>query len=627
MAITFHLIKMNYLSLYFLLLISILTGCSSNPGTIVLAKNGEAKITVALPSEASVSQQFAADELVKYLHKISDADFLIDTGTTENSPKITLSVNTDLKTESYSITADGSDIFLTGGSNRAVLYAVYDFLHRLGCQWLSPKFSFYKGKAEFIPHKSSLIYDVSHNIQEQPVFAYRKLDVEEGRTHNTQNLLQLIDWMPKLRFNTLMVPLDYGGNGRVQWDKWRKELTPELKKRGLMIEVGGHGYQNFLNANMIVKSQTGEEVTLFQQHPDWFGKDKNCNPSPAEYLVFNTSDQDAVNYFMDNILNYIREHPEIDIFDFWPPDGAHWAECPAFSALGSSQDRQARLANQVDSAIKKIRPDMQLEIIAYARALLPPENVSLNEDILVDFCPIDQSFEKQINNPSAENNANYVHAIRSWRKNFSGNISLYSYYRKYAWRSLPNIIPHYMQRDMQWYAKVPLQGISIYSEPGDWGTYELNYYTLGHLAWNPNCYVDSLINQFYTIRFGSDWKAVKEIYTSLENIVRKYSSIPFTELKPAQQISKAEKELEKHINKVQNIMQKSSNESLSRLLLMLKYAAYDLKIQERIASGNKREASEIIKDLVAFLENNRNKGVFVLSAKNNLSKYMKHYDI
>ena len=57
-----------------------------------------------------------------------------------------------------------------------------------------------------------------------------------------ENLRQMVEWMPKVGYNILVCPLDYGGNGRVRWDQWRAELTPELKKRGIMIEVGGIGY-------------------------------------------------------------------------------------------------------------------------------------------------------------------------------------------------------------------------------------------------------------------------------------------------------------------------------------------------------------------------------------------------
>ena len=63
-----------------------------------------------------------------------------------------------------------------------------------------------------------------------------------------------------------MIPFNYQGDGKVQWDNWREALTPELKKRDMLVEVGGHGYQNFLNAKM----EGGEVCST--NIPDWFGK-------------------------------------------------------------------------------------------------------------------------------------------------------------------------------------------------------------------------------------------------------------------------------------------------------------------------------------------------------------------
>jgi hypothetical protein len=373
-----------------------------------------------------------------------------------------------------------------------------------------------------------------------------------------------------------------------------------------------------------------DDSSLFKQHPDWFGKDKNCNPNSSEYLVFNTSNHDAVQYLINNILKYIKLHPEIDIFDFWPPDGARWAECPEFAALGSPLDRQAFLVNQVDSALKKVRPGLQLEMIAYQPVLLPPPTQHLNKDILVDFCPINQSFEKQIYDSSSRNNSEYADALLQWRKSFNGNIGLYSYYRKYAWRSLPNVIPHYMQYEMQWYAKVPLQGICSYAEPGDWFTYELNYYVLGHLAWNTNAHVDSLIDQFCHARYEAAWKIAKSVFNTLENTVRIYGNIPYTTVKPVRKIMDAEKELAKRMKEVQTAIRTlpgaNLSASLSRLLLMLQYADYDLQIQ-----GSRNSSTLIahknVEEMVSFLKENQDKGVFILPAKNDLLSFMKRYGL
>ena len=254
---------------------------------ILLASHKKAQCTIILPSNASETQVFAVSELARYLKQISDADFPVLHLQSLRAGAILIEINPQQENEAYSIKIQDQHIILTGGSDRAILYAVYDFLHRLGCVWAAPGFSLYNGLAEYIPDRTELFYESTQTVEEHPQLKFRKLDVEEGRSHDEENLKQLIDWMPKLRFNTLMVPLNYGGWGKVQWDHWRAALTPELKKRGIMIEVGGHGYQNFLNASM-------EDSSLFKKHPDWFGKDKNCRPTPDEYIVFNTSNPEAV---------------------------------------------------------------------------------------------------------------------------------------------------------------------------------------------------------------------------------------------------------------------------------------------------------------------------------------------
>jgi len=130
-------------------------------------------------------------------------------------------------------------------------------------------------------------------------------------------------------------------------------------------------------------------------------------------------------------------------------------------------------------------PPCRLEVLGYHTSITPPDSAKLDQSILLDFCPIGQRFDVQMSDSSAPQNVEYVANLKAWRAAFDGDISIYSYYRKYAWDSLPVLIPHYMLKDLQWYAKVPVQGVSTYAEPGDWCTYELNHYVLAALAWDP----------------------------------------------------------------------------------------------------------------------------------------------
>jgi hypothetical protein len=534
---------------------------------------------------------------------------------------VNLVVDTAISLERYRISLHHQRLSIEGGSGRALLYGVYDLLRRLGCRWPAPAFSFYHGSTTIIPRRDSLYVSISGTIDRAPVFAFRKLDVEEGRSHTSANLMKLVDWMAKAGFNTLQVPLNYGGAGRVEWDRWRTLLTPALEKRGLMIEVGGHGYQNFLNAGM-------EDSTLFIRHPSWFGRDKNCDPSPEEYEVFNTSDSGAVRYFIANIMAYLRSHPEIDIFDFWPPDGAHWDDCPGGDSMGTAEDRQARLANLVNAKIHEINPGIRLEIIAYAGALLPPDIVRLDPGILVDFCPIDQSYERQIYDSLSNQNRIYIKALNTWRKTFSGDIGLYSYYRKYAWHSLPNVIPHYIARDMKWYAGIPLQGISVYCEPGDWATYALNYYTLSRLAWNPDTNVDSLMGAFCHMLYGTQSETALLAYHALEHTVRRTGNIPFTTLKPPTELQDAQERLAKVNARLDSAIQAShgtsSIENLRKLGLAIDYAGQDLRILE-FKQTDPALARQHIAAMVDFLTRHKDEGVFLLRTSDNLERYLRYY--
>jgi hypothetical protein len=176
---------------------------------------------------------------------------------------------------------------------------------------------------------------------------------------------------------------------------------------------------------------------------------------------------------------------------------------------------------------------------------------------------------------------------------------------------------------------LPLQGISTYAEPGDWFTYELNHYVLSNLCWNVTINVDSLIDQYCIFRYGRFNKIARAAYSVLENIVPDYCSIPFSNLKPVGQINEAKSKVLKQIQALQKVQVKCEGEvkeNFSRLLLMMQYVYYDLEIQQLIsASDNTMIIEGKIKELLEFLKDNKDEGVFIISSKNELSWMSNHY--
>jgi hypothetical protein len=543
---------------------------------------------------------------------MSGADLPIQRGGDVPSRAIVLKVHFSklpVPPESYEISKRGERIAVTGErEGRALLYGTYALLDGLGCRFLAPQFNHYgttsipvgsvwlpslpkPQDAEVIPTKKTIVFTATQPITSHPKLAYRKLYIEEGISHDEQNLRQMIEWMPKVGYNVLVCPLDYGNRGRVKWDNWRAALTPELQKRGITIEVGGHGYENFLNAEM-------DGGRHFAEHPEWFGADEKGTRRKQKSFVFCTSNAAAVDFVTKSFLDYVAKRPEIQIFDFWPPDGARWCACAECAKLGEPPERQAKLLSHVSREVAKVRPDLKMEAIAYSSYIKPPQTERIDKSVLIDFCPIGQNFEFTLDDPAGHEmredgttpraNKQYFDALQDWRKRFDGPISIYSYYRRYAWDSLPVTLPWHMKREMAWYASIPTQGISTYSEPGDWFTYELNHYVLPALAWDREQDVDALVKKFVDARYGEASPVAISTYKTLADVVRRYCSVPFVSLKAEAEIDAASKRVDgigKELAAARDaVIQEGMKRHLDRLALVVEYVQRDLAVQKMRAA-------------------------------------------
>ena len=191
-----------------------------------------ALLIAVLVSSARAADNFAAQELDRYITAMTPGGQNKSTNEVRIDPSLTF----DGK-EMYKLALGERGFTITSTNINMALTGVYHLL------------DFYKGANEYVPPQMGAM-SFAGSMMWSPALKFRKLYVEEGHSHTPENLAQIVEWMPKVGFNTLVVPTDYGGNGKVKWDNFRARVTPECQKRGITIEVGGHGYQNFLNADM-----------------------------------------------------------------------------------------------------------------------------------------------------------------------------------------------------------------------------------------------------------------------------------------------------------------------------------------------------------------------------------------
>ena len=189
-----------------------------------------------------------------------------------------------------------------------------------------------------------------------------------------------------------------------------------------------------------------------------------------------------------------------------------------------------------------------------------------------------------------------------------------------------------MQKDIQYYLKNGVKGISSYAEPGDWFTYELNHYVLGNLAWEPYADVDKLIDDFCAYRYGSQAQTARYIFNTLEDVVRYGCSLPHTTLKTPQVYENYLVRIGKCRQKIAKALAENNNEilteNLNRLDLMLQYAERTIKIQKHRgldAPGQKRK--EMVDDLIEFIKLNADKGIFMWHGRFNPNWQYKIYGV
>jgi hypothetical protein len=610
---------------------------------LTLVEQGKSDYAIVTPAHPTAAESLAADELARYLKLISGAQLQIRTADTAAPHSIAVRVEPPPKADSkrpsdairradgYSIRTDAEGrITIAGGGERGLLHGAYALLTHLGCRFLAPQFDHYNGASEFIPHRETLTLPADLSLQSQPTLAYRKLYVEEGLSHDEATLRRMIAWMPKAGYNVLVIPTDYQNHGRVKWDNWRAALAPELQRRGLVIEVGGHGYPNFLSAGMPDPAAPGK--TLFDTHPDWFATDSAGQRRREPNWVFNTANPDAVHFMVARLVDYVRQRPEIQIFDLWPPDGERWDESAAGTKQGTPTDRMVLLTNLVRAELAKVRPDVRVECIAYARYTTPPAAQRLDPSVLLDFCPINQSFEYSLADVASARNAAYAADLAGWRRAFDGDVSLYSYYRKYAWNSLPVLLPHYLASELRHFATVPLQGVSTYSEPADWYTYELNHYALTKLAWDPSLDVDVLVKDFCVARYGPAADLAGRTFAALEDTVRTCGSIPFASLKSADQLETARHRLDQVDRELRaaataGAADTALRRNLEKLRLTCEYAVRDLRLQSmRVAQSPAADVRREVESLRTFLVAHRGEGIFLVSDQRpSLATLLKKY--
>lgn len=484
-----------------------------------------ANYSIALRQEASEPEHFAADELRRYLAEIGGATFA---ASHSNGPALHIGVRTrsvnaaleDRKEDSFVILTEGEDLYLTGNTPLGTLYAVYRFLEEyLGCGWLQP------GDDE-VPKRETVTIPARIRRVEEPRFSHRSVNLYP---YFPERALPRIDWAAKNRLNWIHVCT----NSSNHWEAFdsRKTFVPELRKRGLHLNFGGHTFNTWVPPK-----------TYLESHPEYF----SLIGGKRDPSQLNIANPEVVRVAAEAMNAFLDDNPEVEMIDMWLNDTTRFDESEEVQRmegverlslfgkvtgreLQSRTNANIRFVNAIARKVAAKHPQVFVQTLAYFQLIDAPM-VKPEPNVFVGYAPISRvpalleetatGYWYPLTQPDHVVNSLHLEEIQEWLDVVSPDrFFVYEYY-SHITTALGmvdmNTSPDDLERlidpsskvfhvytdaiakDIQLYAEIGVTGIG--SEDWDWN--ELNMYLYARLLWNPNSSSNAVIADYCRRSFG-----------------------------------------------------------------------------------------------------------------------------
>jgi len=488
-------------------------------------------------------EKFAAQQLQKYIAKstgwfvpVLDSDCLAGRVVIHVGNKLGNSFADSAGEDDYVMKSSGGRLVLSGATSRATLYSVYHFLEKyMGCRWYFPD-----PAEEIVPANDiAAIKEVaSKGLDEyfSPSMKYRDLmvlntdalvendhmnpgwkpfgtqiAVEDQETWLKNELVRTvyrIDWMAKNRFNTVTLEGAYAGM-RIfpkHWDLMRT-MFPEIKKRGLHFGVSGHFWTPFLN----------NETPGWPEDNSWgnFSGGRFHPVTLSSRICFCTTNYDAVNAFLSNMISFFRANPEFDLWAIWPPDASPCCNCPTCSLFADSTLNMVihnQMADALEVESKKRGQKIKMIMLCYAHLNQPPsEQIKIHPDlsIMTDIYRVFQGPYR-------------VGLANAWKKYIKDNgenneLLLFGRFTRTYLTGYHLLPPSSMSQTIKNLIAGGYNGVQLFHGCGGWWIKGLWQYQAAKMMWDLNACSAELNREFFDNYYGPAAQTMCNFYLGNEN--------------------------------------------------------------------------------------------------------------
>ena len=271
-------------------------------------------------------------------------------------------------------------------------------------------------------------------------------------------------------------------------------------------------------------------------HPEYFalvdGKrdfDTACATHGGGHLCL--TNPDVINQWVKEISDFFDKNPSQHSFGLAPMDGliriCGCEQCQA--EIKRDAPNSGKFSNHIWGFVKKVAekigekyPDKIIGSIAYQTYMDPPD-FKLPSNVAVMFCKASSSYLDK-------NYHNQVNILMEKWKSKASHFYCWEYYLNclVPWRNLPVFYPHIISEDLKYLKKMGFSGEFIQAESWDGnhpqrimqvlGLHHLNLYVTGKLFWDVDIDIDKLLDEYYTMFYGSAAKPMKDFVCYAERI-------------------------------------------------------------------------------------------------------------
>ena len=449
---------------------------------------------------------------------------------------------------------------IAGSNPRSVLLSVYEYLRHNGCRWLFPGVD-----GEYIPMQD--IKAVKYRFK--PSNRYRGWCSEGAQFQ--RSVLEAIEFAPKLGMNVYMIQFinpftfyniyyQHRENtenripepfSKTQALQWKRQCEAEMAKRGIQFHDIGHGfnYRPFgidLSARMTEENPTGglsEQQLSFLSELNGkrqFFKTKWSNVASPANTNFCMSNPEARKKVVDYIVDFSRNHGNIDYLHVWLADGSNnHCECSE-CVKKTPSDWYIILMNELDEALTAAGLDTRIVFISYVDTTWAPleEKIKNTKRFTLLFAPIFRSYGKSVEidrertellpynrnkNVFPKSLGASLDYLEEWQKIWPGsNIAFeYHFWRHQCYDLSGRMQARIINEDIKAYKANKVDGVIACGSQRSYFPSGLAFYTYARTLFDTSLTYEQIEEDYFSHAYGKDWKQFRDYLASL------YDALPF----------------------------------------------------------------------------------------------------